>query len=275
MPAVSLNLFKNIIGAILFAITLPIVGQSLFIDVPISEYVILIVSGAIGMTLGDTVLFASLKMMGASLWAIVSALYAPSVILMAYIFLGEKLTRLDLLGVAIIVGAIMLASAKRGDLGVFDKQRLKGIGLAILSLLLMAAGIVMMKPVLDRSPIWWAIQVRLLGSVLSLLLLVLVDKRRKALFAAMLPSKDWKFILPGSLIGPYLALGFWIAGFKYTLAGKAAILNQLNMVFIFVFASIFLKEPLNWRKVMGLVLALFGAALVVLDWSAILATPPA
>ncbi len=264
MPAISLNLFKNIIGVGLFAITLPVVGQSLLIDVPISDYLLLVASGVVGMTLGDTVFFAALKRMGASLWAIVGALYAPSVIFMAYITLGERLSGMDFAGIAMIVFAIVLASTKKSELAAFDKERLMGVGLGVLSLFLMAAGIVMMKPVLDRTPVWWAIQVRLIGATISLVILVVLSPKRRRLLAGLLPDSNWKYIVPGSLIGPYLALGFWIAGFKYTLAGKAAILNQLNTVFIFVFAWLFLKEPLTWRKGVGLALAMLGAVLVVL-----------
>ncbi len=264
MPPITLNLFKNIIGVALFAITLPIVGQSLFIDVPLSDYAIIILSGVIGMTVGDTLFLAALNRMGASLWAIVSSLYSPLVIVMAYFFLGERFSWLAILGITIIVGAIVLASARRDELGRLDKNHLIGVLLGILSLLLMAVGIIMMKPVLDRTPVWWAIQVRLIGSMLSLLVFVLLSKRRWFLLKAMLPNRNWKFIIPGSILGPYLALGCWIAGFKYTLAGKAAILNQLNVIFIFFFAWLFLKEPLTGRKTLGLALALVGASLVIL-----------
>ncbi|MBN1593275.1 MAG: DMT family transporter [Candidatus Coatesbacteria bacterium] len=263
MPPITLNLFKNIIGVFLFAISLPIVGQPLFIDVPAYDYLMLILSGFIGMTLGDTVFFAALKRVGASLWAIVTAFYAPSVILMAYIVLDERLPALGFIGIAMIVFAIVLASTKKSDRIEFDKNRLIGVGLGILSLLLMAAGIVMMKPILDRSPLWWAIQIRLIGATFSLFVIVLLSPKRRELLRAMLPDKHWKYIVPGSIIGPYFALGFWIAGFKYTLAGIAAILNQLNMVFIFVFAWLFLKEPLTWRRWVGLIVALSGAAVVI------------
>jgi len=264
MPPITLNLFKNIIGVVLFAITLPIVGQALFIDLPISDYAIIILSGVIGMTVGDTLFLAALNRMGASVWAIVSSLYSPLVIVMAYFFLGERFSWPAIAGITIIVGAIVLASARRDEFGHLDKNCLVGILLGILSLLLMAIGIIMMKPVLDRTPLWWAIQVRLIGSAVSLLFLVLLSKRRWFLLKAMLPHRNWRFILPGSILGPYLALGCWIAGFKYTLAGKAAILNQMDVIFIFFFAWLFLKEPLTWRKSLGLVLALLGASLVIL-----------
>jgi drug/metabolite transporter (DMT)-like permease len=56
----------------------------------------------------------------------------------------------------------------------------------------------------------------------------------------------------------------WLAGFKYTLAGRAAIYNQLSTVLIVIFARLFLSETLNTRKIIGVSLAIFGALLVTM-----------
>ena len=56
----------------------------------------------------------------------------------------------------------------------------------------------------------------------------------------------------------------WLAGFKYTLAGRAAIYNQLSTVLIVIFARLFLGESLNARKIIGVLLAIFGALLVTM-----------
>ena len=56
----------------------------------------------------------------------------------------------------------------------------------------------------------------------------------------------------------------WLAGFKYTLAGRAAIYNQLSTVLIVIFARLFLSESLNTRKIIGVLLAIFGALLVTM-----------
>ena len=56
----------------------------------------------------------------------------------------------------------------------------------------------------------------------------------------------------------------WLAGFKYTLAGRAAIYNQLSTVLIVIFARLFLSESLNTRKIIGILLAIFGALLVTM-----------
>ena len=49
-------------------------------------------------------------------------------------------------------------------------------------------------------------------------------------------------LLAGAFFGTFLSVIFWLAGLKYTLAGRAAIYNQLSTIFIILLASIFLNE---------------------------------
>jgi drug/metabolite transporter (DMT)-like permease len=70
--------------------------------------------------------------------------------------------------------------------------------------------------------------------------------------------------LPATLLGSYIALLAWIAGMKYTLVGIAAILNQTSTIFILLFASLLLQEPVTRRKIIASVLAIAGILLVTL-----------
>ena len=66
--------------------------------------------------------------------------------------------------------------------------------------------------------------------------------------------KNWKWIIIQTIL--------WLAGYKYTLAGRAAIYNQLSTIFIIIFASIFLNEYLTKRKWVAIFLALIGSFIV-------------
>jgi len=53
----------------------------------------------------------------------------------------------------------------------------------------------------------------------------------------------------------------WMGGMKYAKASVAAVLNQLNTIFIVIIAAIFLKERLTGWKIVAVVLAFLGAYL--------------
>ena len=70
------------------------------------------------------------------------------------------------------------------------------------------------------------------------------------------------YLLVGSFLGTFLSVIFWLAGYKYTLAGRAAIYNQLSTIFIIILASIFLKEIMTKKKWAAVTMALLGAFIV-------------
>jgi drug/metabolite transporter (DMT)-like permease len=73
------------------------------------------------------------------------------------------------------------------------------------------------------------------------------------------------FLLGGSFFGTYLSVILWLAGYKYTLAGRAAIYNQLSTVLISIMAVYFLKDTLTKKKKIGILLSFIGAVIVSLD----------
>jgi len=81
------------------------------------------------------------------------------------------------------------------------------------------------------------------------------------------PQASWRYSLPGTFMGSFLALMFWIAGMKMTAVGTAAILNQTSTIYILIFASLFLKEPFSWRRGLAVSLAMGGIFLVL--WPAL------
>ena len=125
-----------------------------------------------------------------------------------------------------------------------------------------AVGIVIAKPVLNRSPVLWATAMRQVGCLGVLLPAALMTRRRRQIFRVFRPSASWKFSIPATLLGSYIALIAWIAGMKYTLVGIAAILNQASTVFILMLATVFLREPLTVRKIGAASLAIAGITLV-------------
>ena len=70
------------------------------------------------------------------------------------------------------------------------------------------------------------------------------------------------YLLMGAFFGTYLSVILWLAGYKYTLAGRAAIYNQLSTVIISLMAVVFLKEKFTGRKKVGIILSFLGAVIV-------------
>jgi drug/metabolite transporter (DMT)-like permease len=258
---VGLNLGKNVLGLVLIVPTLLVLGEPLTPLVPASATGLLLLSGVLGIAVSDTLFFHALNRLGASLTAIVDCFYSPFVIALSFVILGERLTLVQLAGAALVISAILTVS-KEGKLERIDRRDLAlGIIYGILAMFFVALGIVMVKPVLGTVSVFWATLVRMAGGTAALVLLVPALRNRRAVLAPLLDRRNWKALVPAAFFGSYLSLILWTGGMKYAKASVAAVLNQLNTIFIVVIAAIFLKERLTGWKILAVVLAFVGAYL--------------
>jgi drug/metabolite transporter (DMT)-like permease len=268
VPPVALNVFKDVIALVLFLGTLPLLGLSLLgPGHPVADWAILLVSGAMGIGIADTIFFASLNRLGAVGSSIINSLYSPMVVAAAALYLNEPLRAALLAGTALMVGAILVGTWSPGAAGPRPDRRraAEGIGLGLLSMALMAAGIVLAKPVLTRTNPWWAATVRVVGGVTLLAVQALASPAaRREVLACFRPHRVWRLTVPAAIIGGYLGMVIWVMGFKYASAGVAGVLNQTSGIFVLLFAALLLDERITTRKVVAIGLAFAGALVVVL-----------
>ncbi|MFO8070446.1 MAG: DMT family transporter [Polyangia bacterium] len=264
MPAMSLNMFKNLLAVALLTPTIPLLGGTLTPDNTLLDWGLLGISGFLGIALADTLFFMSLSRLGAGLTAVVDTSYMPIMLALSFVFLGERVGLHVLFGAALIMGALLVGSLSRPEPGKRRVDIVAGVLIGISGIALMAASIVMIKHVLVRSPMLWSTWVRLLAGVIGLVPLMLIDPRRRKLLAALRPGRHWRHAAPGAAVGTYLAMIAWIGGMKHTEVSRAALLNQLSTIFIFVLAVLFLREPLTRRRLLAIGLAVPGAFLVII-----------
>ena len=260
----ALNLFRVSVGAVLLLLTIGVTGGHLLRDAPWQDYALLSASGIIGIAISDTLFHMCLNRVGAGITGVVDCLYPAFVVLIAYSFLGERLRPLQVGGMFLVFASIVVASQIDPPPGTHARTLVAGILLGVLAMLTLAIGIVMAKPVLNRSPVLWATAVRQIGALIVLGIATAVVPGARGAIAVFRPVRSWRFSLTGAFLGSYISLILWIAGMKYTQASVAAILNQTSTVFIVVLASLFLREGFTRRKGLSVALAIAGILVVTL-----------
>lgn len=107
------------------------------------------------------------------------------------------------------------------------------------------------------------------GLILALILLVyrLIDKRSESLRLQIhrMVKSDGKNLLLLSLCGITFNITFFFLGLKISSAIDAPIIASAGPVFTFFLALIFLKEKFRLKKLLGMLLALFGVILIVIQ----------
>lgn len=261
---IALNLFKNIFAMVLFIPTMFILKIQFIQNLSSTFYIYLFLSGIIGIGIGDTLFLKSLNLLGAGLTGIVYCLYAPFVIIFSVLWLDETLSILQVLGAFLIVLAIFIATYKRGASQIKRERIILGVLFAILANIAFATGIIIMKPLLGHTSILWATFVRLIGGIISLFLILIFIPSRYKIIKSLTIKGSFTYTIWGSFVGTYLSMVVWLGGMKYTKASIASALNQTNTIFIFLFAAIILKEPIDLKRSIGVLLAIIGASLVFL-----------
>ena len=129
----------------------------------------------------------------------------------------------------------------------------------------MVVGIIIIKDVLNHSPLIWSTGVRLFFGTLGLIPIIFLNPARRRRFLNNLREPEtWRIAVPASISGSFLAMTCWVGGLKHTDVSIAGMLNQLSTIFIFILAILFLKERISWKRILAIVLAFIGAILVML-----------
>jgi drug/metabolite transporter (DMT)-like permease len=264
IPPFALNVFRVAVSTVCLLLTMAVAGERVAFGAPPRDYAILFASGVIAIAISDTLFLMALNRVGAGIMAIIDCLYAPFVVLFAFVLLGERLGLWRWVGMALVIVGVLIAARHEPPKGTNAREILIGGVYGLLSMATVAFGIVIAKPVLNRSPILWATTMRQIGALIAMAPAAFIAPNRREIFDLFRPARNWRFSIPGTLLGSYLALIFWIAGMKYSMAGPAAILNQTSSIYVLIFASIFLKEPFTARKIVASALAVGGIVLVTL-----------
>ena len=264
LAPLPLTFFKSAMASVCFLLTILGQGLPLFPALPSEAYVRLVVSALLGIAIADTLFLAALNRLGASLQALADCIYAPSVAAVGFLMFGDILGVREILGGSLVLGGVMIGVDKPSDDGVVEEQSTRrlfeGVVLAAGAHVIMAVAILMVRDVLRAESVVWFSGFRF--SVATLLLLLYGALKGEKMWAAFRRPDLFKWTIPLSLLGPYLATIFWASGFKYTTPGRAAIFNQLSTVFIIVLARVALGEHLTPRRVIGVLLAGLGSILV-------------
>jgi len=263
LAPLPLNLFKNLVGLALMLLTVLAVSGTTWPPIPAEAVLLAFLSGFLGIGAGDTLYFRALNAIGASRMAVAQTLYSPFVIVLSALFLAERLGPLQIVGVAVVLGGIFMVHEVSGAAGV-DLRRIRhGLPTAALSVLLMAVGIVIAKPLLERYDFFWIVTLRIVGGTLGLLLFTAARGNMGEIRASYRTVRHWPAVIVGSVLGTYVSMLLWLAGYKYTQASIAAVLNEMAAVFMLALAAVFLHDRLKPLQLWGSVVALAGVGLVV------------
>jgi drug/metabolite transporter (DMT)-like permease len=262
LSPVALNLLKNGIVVALMVPTVLIVHGPTLPRFEAWTLGLTVLSGILGISVADTLYFRALNTLGAGRIGVLGNLFSPFVILLSFLFLGERLTLLQFAGFGLVMFGVVLVNQRRSDEPLPAAQLRRGLLIGVTAIALNAAGIVMIKPVLEREPFFWVALLRLVAALLPMLWLVhLLPAHHRV---PPLRSVPWRLLITAAVLGQFVAMLLWLGGYKYTSASVASVLNETASIFILLFAWLLLKEPLGRRKLIGVAFTFCGVGVMLM-----------
>jgi drug/metabolite transporter (DMT)-like permease len=263
LPPLLLNLLKNAIVLGLMVPTVLVMHGLGWPALSPGEVGIVLLSGALGIALADTLYFRALNHLGAGPMGIIGNLFSPFVIALAFLFLGERLSLPQLLGFVLVMGGVgVVHGVVRADPTIPTARRRLGVLEGMAAVFLNAVGVVMVKTLLEDGPFFWISALRLVGGLSAMLL---IWPWLSAHFR-MPPGRaiPWPTLLLAAFVGQYVSMLCWLGGYRYIDASVASVLNETAAIFILLFAALLLGEKFTRRKLLGVALTFSGVAVIVM-----------
>lgn len=229
---------------------------------------VLLLSGLVGIFLGDTLMFSGLRRLGPRRNQVLFATNAPLAAIIGWIFLGESLGLYAVLGIALVtlgVGAAVFLGRRRDEdhsLENTDGRLWVGVSCALGAALCQALGLVISRPAMEAGVDPVAASVLRVGMAFVALAVSVVIQYR-----------GWPAMPPARMMGQIALSGFLGMGVGMTLvqfaligtsAGVVATLSSTSPVLILpILWLIYRRRPAVGAWV-GAILAVSGAAILFL-----------
>ena len=262
--SLQLNINRMIFASVFLIATILIMGYKF--DLTDSQFVNLIISGVIGLVIGDTFLFKSYQMIGARVSMLLMALSPAMSVVLAFIFLNERIPQLGIIGILVTISGVALVVLERNGNSKYKITKL-GIFYGVLSAMGQAGGLIFAKFAFNEGHItgFIATFIRVFSSVIILLPIMLILRKYKNPFKLFIKDKSaFGSTLLGSILGPFLGITFSLIAVENTKVGIAATLMSTMPIIMLPMVKYIQKEKLSWRAIVGAVIAVGGVALIFL-----------
>jgi drug/metabolite transporter (DMT)-like permease len=259
--SMNLNLSRLFIGLIfLSAFTWMTRGYLLPLDASLSEWRWLLISGFVGIVLGDLFLFEAFVLIGSRISMLIYASVPPLSGIMAYFFLGEKMTGLQILGMFLTLAGIasVILVAEKGSNKMRFSHPVKGILFAFGGAFGQAAGYIIGKFGMANYDPFSSTQIRLIAGIIGFALLFTIKGHWPKYAQSFKRTDALASLTLGSFFGPFLGISLSLFAIQRINPGVASTLISITPIILIPYAFFIKKEKVALREVGGTLLALLG-----------------
>jgi len=261
----NVNIGRLFFASIFLLITILIMNSSFIILW--QQYYYLILSGIIGLVIGDYGMLKSYEIIGPRLGMLMMSFVPPISVFLAYLFLDEFLSAIQIIGIFITtlgIAIVVLQKKVKTDRFHFT---LKGGIYGLIAAIGQSVGLIFAKEAFNLGELdeFVAAFIRI---VFSLILLVIIGRvlglSKNSIRVFKKDRKAFKLIIWGALLGPYLGITSSLIAVANTHVGIASTLMATVPVMMLPISKFYYKEKLSMLSIIGTFIAVVGVAILFL-----------
>jgi drug/metabolite transporter (DMT)-like permease len=259
---VGLTLAKGAISVALLAVVLAV--SKPVAPIPPRSLNLLILSGILGIAVGDTLFFAALQRLGASVLVLLFALGQALTVILAVLRLGERPNSIQLSGIVVItasVAAVLWLRSERDN----RRTELAGLLYGLGSIVSMSVSLILAKVGLGEAAPLHATFIRMVAGVVCVGFWMLITGQ---IGTGLKPMLDPDFVAKLTVAVAVVTFGgFWLSlvAVKNIDVAVANTLTSTEPIFVLPLAAIYLRERVTVPQVLCAFATVMGVALLSLS----------
>ena len=267
---ISANIVRCACTSILLVAFLTIVGKiGVLTELPVHAVVLAVISGIIGLGLGDTMYMVSLKRLGVARAVPITCTYPLFSLLLMVFLQGETVTLHVVLGAVMIVFGIWLLSRKEKRTGTSELQKkflVTGVTSALATAIIWAVSITMIDmavnlPETGNLDHALAVNTLRVSAVTVFLIATAPITDRKYSFLKM-QRRTVFTLVSGGIVALALGWFFLTYSFLHTSGSQAVPISSTTPLFATVSGIVFLHEHVTTKDVIGSIIIVVGIFLI-------------
>ncbi len=237
------------------------------ISVHPQQIIYLILSGVIGLAIGDYGMLKSYELMGPRLGMLMMSFVPSLSVIFAFYFLDEVLTAPQIVGIIITSIGLAIVVLQKKVLSEKFHFSLRGGVYGLLASGGQAIGLIFAKEAFNYGELdeFVAAFIRIFFSLILLLVIGRIwGVSKNPIRAFRNNKKGIKLIIWGALLGPYLGITSSLVAVAYTNVGIASTIMSIVPIIMLPISKYYYHEKLSVKSILGTVVAFLGIAVIFL-----------
>ena len=243
-------------------------GQAFPVNAGIDHFFWLMLSGVVGLAIGDFFLFRSYQLVGPRIGLLLLSLAPVYSAIIAWLFLGEKLASREILGIVVTlcgIAWVVMSRPQATNDHEEEQHSWTGIVYGCIAALGQSVGMVLSRQGMGgQFPPFAGTLIRITAAILFLWGVALVNRNaRQTINTALRETRSTAWVAFGALFGPVVGVSASLLAIQHANLGVASTLMALPPIFMLPISYIFYKERFGWQAVAGTLIAILGVGILL------------